>query len=156
MLTLSRARAFLLSLSYVTEENDQFIAELRSISRIFSLVAHCVATYIGTTIDYNFSLRFILKVPIVNRASFDVRVLGCVWLVAPGPPESLMTAWEDHQHAYADGQSSVEEDGAAVPSSPGNASVRWGLFGDSPKASSTPVTFCPCTFLVRVMILAIP
>lgn len=93
-----------------------------------------------------------LKVPIVNRASFDVRVLACVWLVAPGPSESLMAGWEDHQHAYADGQSTAEEDGAAVPSSPGNASVRWGLFGDSPKASSTPVTLCPCLVLVRVKI----
>ena len=87
----------------------------------------------------------LLKVPIVNRASFDVRVLGCVWLVAPGPPESLLVSWEDNhdqhdQHAYhdADGQTG-EDDGVAGPSSPETSSVRWGLMGDSPKSTATPV-----------------
>lgn len=42
------------------------------------------------------------QVPILDRGSFDVRVMACVWLVAPGPQESQPGASsEDQQQAQA-------------------------------------------------------
>lgn len=54
-----------------------------------------------------------VQVPILNRASFDVRLLACVWLVAPGPGEPTGGTSEDGQ-AQADGRDFADEDAVEV------------------------------------------
>ncbi|CAM9524405.1 unnamed protein product [Scytosiphon promiscuus] len=80
------------------------------------------------------------EVPLLNRASFEVRLLACVWLVAPGPPESSLAAWEDQGAEWQDG---AEINPAGVPPSPGMHGGRSGIqrgAWDSPKPPTTPKT----------------
>ena len=83
------------------------------------------------------------QVPILNRASFEVRLLACVWLVAPGPPASSMTAWEDQQAQPGEWQDGEEIEPAGVPPSPGRPGARRGLqwgAGDDPKPPPATVS----------------
>lgn len=101
-----------------------------------------------------FPFLFSFQVPILDRASFEVRLLACVWLVAPGPPESSLASWEDQQEQmhWQDGEDSS---GIGMPPSPGAFSVRRGGrtggagAGGSPKTPATTVSlnvgFCIVT-----------
>ncbi|CAM9544192.1 unnamed protein product, partial [Ectocarpus fasciculatus] len=95
------------------------------------------------------------EVPILNRASFEVQLLACVWLVAPGPPESSLAAWEDQQTQQGERQEEFDIGAAGVPPSPGRAGARWGLqwgAGEGPR--SPPVsrtTRPPVTVLGRLV-----
>lgn len=85
------------------------------------------------------------QVPILNRSSFEVRLLACVWLVAPGPPESSMTAWEDQQAQQGEWQDSQDVELTGVPPSPGRPGARWGLqrgAGEGPRPAPAPVRLC--------------
>ncbi|CAM9091454.1 unnamed protein product [Hapterophycus canaliculatus] len=92
------------------------------------------------------------EVPLLNRASFEVRLLACVWLVAPGPPESSLAAWEDQQGEWQD---SEEINSAGVPPSPGRYGARFATqrgTWDSPKQPTTPrMSRTPVTVLGRLV-----
>ncbi|CBN76641.1 conserved unknown protein [Ectocarpus siliculosus] len=86
------------------------------------------------------------EVPILNRASFEVQLLACVWLVAPGPPESSFAAWEDQQTQQGERLEDTDYGAAGVPPSPGRAGARWGLqwgAGEGPRSPPVPRTARP-------------
>lgn len=62
-----------------------------------------------------------------------------MWLIAPGPPESSLAAWEDQQ-TQADWQDGAEHDGTGTPPSPGRSGARWGRQGGAGESPKTPVT----------------
>ncbi|CAN0117440.1 unnamed protein product, partial [Ectocarpus sp. 12 AP-2014] len=86
------------------------------------------------------------EVPILNRASFEVHLLACVWLVAPGPPEPSFAAWEDQQTQQGERLEDTDFGAAGVPPSPGRAGARWGLqwgAGEGPRSPPVPRTARP-------------
>lgn len=76
--------------------------------------------------------------PILDRASFDVRLLASVWLVAPGPPESSLAVSEDQQVQVEWQNGAAEVEGAGA--------------GEGRKAATTPVRIFIFVMHVLVMV----
>lgn len=56
------------------------------------------------------------QVPVLNRASFDVRLVACVWLVAPGPQDQSTSNSEDRESQPDLWERAEEDSGVASPS----------------------------------------
>lgn len=63
---------------------------IKIVPLLFRHHAPCVAALQPWCASHN-------QVPILNRASFEVRLLACVWLVAPGPQDPSGASSEDGQ-----------------------------------------------------------
>lgn len=78
------------------------------------------------------------QVPILNRASFDVRLMACVWLVAPGPQEPYGASSEDQQE-QADWREFADEDAVDMSGSSWGVGRRGGGLGPAAQVSRSSV-----------------